>query len=135
MGARQAERQHRWLSLLGPHLPLPIPVPVGEGRPGEGYPWSWSVVPWFAREIAALELELDLAEASRYLAEFLDALQRIPGPGPPNPFRGIPLAGRDGHVRTALSLLGGVVADSAPLLRIWQEALDVPEWTGPPRWF
>jgi aminoglycoside phosphotransferase (APT) family kinase protein len=135
MGARQAERQHRWLRLLAPRLPLPIPVPVGEGRPGHGYPWSWSVVPWFAGEIAALEPELDLGAAARDLAEFLHALRRIPGPGPPNPFRGIPLARRNDHVRLAISQLGGVVADTAPLLRIWQQALDVPEWAGPPRWF
>jgi aminoglycoside phosphotransferase (APT) family kinase protein len=135
MGARHVGRQHRWLRRLGPRLPLPIPVPVGEGRPGEGYPWSWSVVPWFAGDVAALEPELDLADAAHDLAEFLDALQQIPGPGPPNPFRGIPLAGRNGHVRSAISLLGGVVADAAPLLRIWDAALGASEWTGPPRWF
>jgi len=72
MGALQVERQHRWLSLLGPRLPLPIPVPVAEGRPGEGYPWSWSVVPWFAGQIAALEPELDLAEAARGRGWVLD---------------------------------------------------------------
>jgi aminoglycoside phosphotransferase (APT) family kinase protein len=92
-------------------------------------------VPWFAGEIAALEPELDLGAAARDLAEFLRALRRIPGQGSANPFRGIPLAGRDDHVRLAISRLGGVVADTAPLLQIWQQALDVPEWAGPPRWF
>jgi aminoglycoside phosphotransferase (APT) family kinase protein len=135
IGALQAERQHRWLRLLGPRLPLPIPVTVAEGRPGEGYPWSWSVVPWFAGEIAALDPELDLAEAARDLAEFLDALQHIHDPGPPNPYRGIPLAGRDDQVRSAMNLLGGSVAETAPLVRIWEEALDVPEWSGRPTWF
>jgi aminoglycoside phosphotransferase (APT) family kinase protein len=135
MGARLVERQHRWLPVLGPRLPLPIPVPVAEGRPGEGYPWSWSVVPWFAGEIAALEPELDLGEAARDLAEFLDALQEIHDPGPSNPFRGIPLVGRNDQVRSAISLLGGTLADTAPLLGIWEEALEAPDWRGPPTWF
>jgi aminoglycoside phosphotransferase (APT) family kinase protein len=135
MGALQVERQHRWLGVLGPRLPLPIPVPVAEGRPGEGYPWSWSVVPWFAGEIAALEPELDLAEAARDLAEFLDALQHVPDPGPQNPFRGIPLVGRNDHVRSAISVLAGSVAETAPLVRIWEQALGVPEWSGRPTWF
>jgi aminoglycoside phosphotransferase (APT) family kinase protein len=135
IGARQVERQHRWLRVLGPRLPLPVPVPVGQGRPGEGYPWSWSVVPWFAGALAALEPELDLAQAARDVAEFLDALQQIHDPGPSNPFRGIPLARRSGHVRSAISLLGGAVADTAPLRRIWAEALAVPPWSGSPMWF
>jgi aminoglycoside phosphotransferase (APT) family kinase protein len=135
MGALQVERQHRWLGLLGPRLPLPIPVPVAEGRPGEGYPWSWSVVPWFDGEIAALQPDLDLAEAARDLTEFLDALQHVRDRGPRNPFRGIPLVGRDDQVRSAISLLAGSLAETAPLVRIWEEALDAPEWSGRPTWF
>jgi aminoglycoside phosphotransferase (APT) family kinase protein len=135
IGALQVERQHRWLRVLGPRLPLPIPVPVAQGRPGEGYPWSWSVVPWFAGETAALEPDLDLAEAAQDLAEFLDALQHTHDPGPQNPFRGIPLAGRNDQTRSAISLLSGAVVHTAPLLRIWEEALDVPERSEPPTWF
>lgn len=36
---RQVEKEHRWLPLLAPQLPLPIPAPLARGAPGEGYPF------------------------------------------------------------------------------------------------
>ena len=38
--AAQVRREHRWLPVLAPHLPLPIPVPVARGELDEGYPWK-----------------------------------------------------------------------------------------------
>jgi aminoglycoside phosphotransferase (APT) family kinase protein len=38
--AAQVRKEHRWLPVLAPHLPLPIPVPVAMGEPDEGYPWN-----------------------------------------------------------------------------------------------
>ena len=35
IGAEQTEKEHRWLPVLGPQLPLLVPVPVGKGEPGE----------------------------------------------------------------------------------------------------
>ena len=32
----QVEKEHRWLPVLAPHLPLPIPAPLARGQPGEG---------------------------------------------------------------------------------------------------
>ncbi|HEX7209388.1 MAG TPA: phosphotransferase [Propionibacteriaceae bacterium] len=34
--AAQVRKEHRWLPVLAPHVPLPIPVPVAMGEPGEG---------------------------------------------------------------------------------------------------
>jgi aminoglycoside phosphotransferase (APT) family kinase protein len=45
-GADQTEKEHHWLPVLGPQLPLAVPVPVGEGMPGEGYPWRWTGRGW-----------------------------------------------------------------------------------------
>ena len=45
--AAQVRKEHRWLPVLAPHLPLPIPVLLAMGRPAEGYPWNWSVYRWF----------------------------------------------------------------------------------------
>ena len=32
-------------------------------------------------------------------------------------------------------MLAGSVAETAPLLRIWEKVLDVPDWSGRPTWF
>lgn len=44
--AAQVEKEHRWLPVLAPQLPLPIPVPLAMGVPGEGYPFPWSIYGW-----------------------------------------------------------------------------------------
>ena len=41
--APQVAKEHRWLPVLAPQLPLPIPVPVARGVPDLGYPYPWSV--------------------------------------------------------------------------------------------
>jgi aminoglycoside phosphotransferase (APT) family kinase protein len=45
-------KEHRWLPVLAPQLPLPIPVPLAKGEPGADYPYSWSVCPWLDGEPA-----------------------------------------------------------------------------------
>ena len=39
-------KEHRWLPVLAPHLPVPIPEPVVLGAPGCGFPRPWSVYRW-----------------------------------------------------------------------------------------
>src|SRR5215207_6646361 len=48
----QVEKEHRWLPVLAPQLPLAIPTPVGRGVPAEGYPFPWSVYGWIDGEQA-----------------------------------------------------------------------------------
>jgi aminoglycoside phosphotransferase (APT) family kinase protein len=36
--ATQVEKEHAWLPVLAPHLPLAVPAPLEVGAPGEGYP-------------------------------------------------------------------------------------------------
>ena len=48
--AGQAQKEHRWLPVLAPHLPLAIPVQLGLGSAGEGFPWRWSVCGWLEGE-------------------------------------------------------------------------------------
>ena len=45
----QVAKEHRWLPLLAPHLPLPIPEPVARGDPALGFPRPWSVYRWLSR--------------------------------------------------------------------------------------
>jgi aminoglycoside phosphotransferase (APT) family kinase protein len=134
LGAAHAEREHRWLPLLAPRLPLPVPVPLGQGVPGMGYPWHWSVCRWLLGEIAAVEPVADPEQAAVALAGFVAALRAVdPAGGPASEFRGAPLAARDADVRAAVAALQGDL-DPAPVLAAWRAALAAPAWRGPSVW-
>ena len=90
--AAQVRKEHRWLPVLAPQVPLPIPVPVAMGEPGGGYPWNWSVYQWLDGTPASAARIVDLSEFAVVLASFLACLQKIdptegPPPGPHNFFR------------------------------------------------
>jgi len=136
--AAQAEKEHKWLARLAPHLPLPIPVPLAKGSPGEGFPWHWSVCPWLEGENATIDHITDLRQAATDLAQFVAALHGIdptggPLPGEHNVFRGVPLATRDAITRSGISALRGKFDDTAATAA-WEAALRVPEWREPPTW-
>src|SRR5260370_35119832 len=73
----QVEKEHRWLPVLRPHLPLRIPVPVGLGAPGAGYPWPWSIYSWLDGEPARADRIHDLGRFAVAPAQFLVALRGI----------------------------------------------------------
>jgi aminoglycoside phosphotransferase (APT) family kinase protein len=94
--AAQVEKEHHWLPILAPQLPLPIPVPLAVGVQADGYPWHWSVYRWLAGTPASTAPVEDLTELAMALADFLTSLQRIdptggPPPGAHNFFRGGPV--------------------------------------------
>ncbi|MBA2389245.1 MAG: aminoglycoside phosphotransferase family protein [Geodermatophilaceae bacterium] len=136
--APQVDKEHRWLPVLAPHLPLPIPVPLAKGLPADGYPFDWSVYRWLDGENASIERIDDLNEFAVTLAAFLGALQRIdpangPPPGQHSAYRGGPLATYDNETRRAIgALTGSRERDSATA--VWDAALAA---TGhdPPVWF
>jgi aminoglycoside phosphotransferase (APT) family kinase protein len=134
----QVAKEHRWLPVLAPHLPLAIPVPLAMGPPGEGYPWDWSIYRWLDGENATDERIANPRELAIELASFVSALQRIdatggPGPGDHNAFRGEPLAERDTATRTAIASLSDTF-DSDTLTAAWNAALTAPAWQGPLVW-
>ena len=136
--AGQPEKEHRWLPVLAPLLPLAVPVPLAEGAPGEGYPWHWSVCPWLEGENATHERLADPLEAASTLGGFVSALQRIdsaggPSPGTHNSGRGVPLAERDEETRAAIAALHDTV-DPNVVSAAWDAALEAPAWDGPPVW-
>jgi aminoglycoside phosphotransferase (APT) family kinase protein len=134
IGAGQTEKEHRWLPVLGPQLPVAIPVPVGNGVPGEGYPWHWTVCPWLPGEVAASVPVADLGQVAMSLARFIRALQLIdPTGGPVTEQRGGTLADRDRNSREAAEALRGSI-DVRPILAVWEAAVAQPAWTGPPVW-
>ena len=134
IGADQTEKEHRWLPVLGPQLPLAVPVPVRKGAPGDGYPWHWTVCPWLTGRIAALTPVADPSQVAISLARFIRALQAIdPAGGPVGQFRGGPLAGRDPVSRADAEALRDRF-DMRLVLAAWDSAVAVPAWTGRPVW-
>jgi aminoglycoside phosphotransferase (APT) family kinase protein len=134
----QVEKEHRWLPVLAPHLPLHIPVPLARGVPAEGYPFPWSVYRWIEGETATVGRIEDLVEFATMLAGFLVALQQIdptggPPPGPHNFFRGGSLTVYDAETRQALDALDGKI-DTPAARGVWESALGAA-WHGPPVWF
>jgi aminoglycoside phosphotransferase (APT) family kinase protein len=131
-------KEHRWLPVLAPRLPLPIPAPLAQGEPGAGYPFPWSVYSWLDGEPARPDSIADPVRFAIDLAGFLSALQSVdaadgPRPGLHNWYRGGTLRTYDGEARRALAALDGHV-DTGLAAEIWTAALDAP-WDGTQTWF
>lgn len=136
--ALAVEKEHRWLPVLAPRLPLPIPVPLAKGEPADDYPLPWSVYGWLDGEPATRAGIADLTAFASTLAGFLAALRQVdptggPGPGQHNWFRGGPLTVYDGQTRRAIDALDGLVPRDAAT-EIWESALRAG-WDGRPVWF
>jgi aminoglycoside phosphotransferase (APT) family kinase protein len=134
IGADQTEKEHQWLPVIGPQLPLTVPIPVGRGVPGRGYPWHWTVCAWLPGEVAALARVADMSQAAKSLAEFVRILQALDSAGGPvSIFRGGTLADRDPVSQDSAAALRDSI-DVRPALEVWEAAVAEPAWTGPPVW-
>jgi len=134
----QVEKEHRWLPILAPRLPLSIPVPLAMGIPAEGFPWDWSIYRWLEGDTASIERIGDMNEFATTLAHFLVALQQIdPAGGPPpglhSAFRGGPLEIYDAETRRTIVALNDEI-DAEAATMVWEAAL-AARWHGPPVWF
>jgi aminoglycoside phosphotransferase (APT) family kinase protein len=135
--SKQVEKEHRWLPILAPLLPLPIPVPLAMGASEKYFPSHWSVYEWLDGKNAAVAQIEDMQQFAITLAQFLTALQRCdaaggPPPGPHNFFRGGPLSTYDAEVRQALAALDGRI-DMKAVTDMWETAL-ASTWQNPPVW-
>jgi aminoglycoside phosphotransferase (APT) family kinase protein len=133
----QVDKEHRWLPILAPQLPLPIPEPLAKGAPGHGFPRPWSVYRWLAGEHATVERVADLNRFATDLGDFLAALYKIdPEGGPPagehSFFRGGPLTTYDDEAREAMALLKDEI-DADAATEVWEDAL-AATWHGAPVW-
>jgi aminoglycoside phosphotransferase (APT) family kinase protein len=133
----QVEKEHRWLPVLAPHLPLAIPIPVALGRPGCGFPRPWSVNRWIAGERVASDQINDTVAFAEKLAAFLVALRRVdtadgPAAGAQSFHRGGPLRIYDCDIEPALATLGDRVEADA-IRRVWADACST-EWAKAPVW-
>ncbi len=133
----QVEKEHRWLRVLRPHLPLSIPIPLGLGAPGAGYPWPWSIYRWLDGTPAHRNSIYDLGRFAVALADFLAALRRVdardaPAAGTHNFHRGGSLKVYDAQVRQSIITLADEI-EVVAVTQVWDTAL-ATSWQAPPVW-
>jgi hypothetical protein len=133
----QIDKEHRWLPILAPQLPLPIPRPIAKGTPGCGFPAPWSIYRWLPGEPAGVTSVTDYDRLAEDLGQFLTALQRVNAAGGPpagaHSFnRGGPVAAWDEQTWAAIAELGDEV-DGEGAMAVWEAAL-AAEWNGPDVW-
>ncbi|MFD0207264.1 MULTISPECIES: aminoglycoside phosphotransferase family protein [Saccharothrix] len=137
--APAVEKEHTWLPVLAPALPVPVPVSLAMGVPGEGYPFHWSVRRWLDGQTASPDRVEDMAGFAVSIADFLRALRRIDATGGPTAgahsfHRGSPPGHYDDGTRRALAASAGRI-DVERAAAVWDDALRAPGWSGPPVWF
>ena len=135
--ASQVDKEHEWLPILAPYLPLPIPESLSKGVPSAGYPWSWSIRRWIEGQTATIDRIGDLCEFAAGLGQFLLALQECdatngPPPGHHNFFRGGSLTVYDGETRDAIASLHGRI-DHQMAIAVWERSLE-STWDRSPVW-
>lgn len=130
----EMDKEHRWLPLLAPRLPVEIPVPLGQGVPAEGYPYHWSVYNWLKGENPRADHLPDPEGIARDLAAFIVALQGVSTLDAPTSARGTrTLAMLDAPTRTAIEVSRSLI-DTDAATAAWETALRVPEWRNPDVW-
>jgi aminoglycoside phosphotransferase (APT) family kinase protein len=133
----QIDKEHRWLHVLAPQLPLPIPEPVARGAPSTEFPRPWSVYRWLPGVPATPERVSDPVGLARELAEFLTALYGVdasggPAAGPHSHRRGGPVAVWDEQVQHAIRVLGSEIPVEKANA-VWRAAVDADS-PGHPVW-
>ena len=126
-------KEQRWLRQLAPYLPVAIPAPVVVGQPTDEYPWTWSILRWLPGTNPVPGNLTAPGKLAADLAEFVIAFRAIDIPEGPRAYRGGPLARLDEQTRAAIAKLDGTI-DTDAATAIWDEALDIPTWNGPPTW-
>jgi aminoglycoside phosphotransferase (APT) family kinase protein len=130
----QGEKEHRWLPVLAPQLPLPIPAPIALGAPSGLFPYPWSVYGWLEGVVLPTDAVVTDTRLAEDLAAFLVALQAADPEGPPpglhSAFRGCPPSVWDEDVRRCIRLLA---SDAGRATEVWAEA--AAETATTPVWF
>ncbi|MBV1937088.1 aminoglycoside phosphotransferase family protein [Streptomyces sp. BV286] len=136
-GAREVDKEQRWLPRLAPHLPLAVPVPLAKGAPGQGYALPWGVFRWLDGDTvhdAPLGGRAALADAAVALGRFVAALRKADAAGGPPSWRGGPLTDDD-EMRAAIrDLSADGTVDGDTVAAVWEDALRLPQWAGDPVW-
>ena len=128
-------KEHAWLPVLAPRLPLPVPVPQRLGEPSERFPRPWIVTTWVPGEPADRAPATRGAKAADALAAFLTALHQPAPAGAPGG-RGGALAGLAEGFAAQLTTATGLdlIPDPDAVRAVWDDAVAAPAWAGPPLW-
>lgn len=139
-------KEHTWLPVLAPLLPLPVPVPQRLGQPSARYPHPWIVTTWVPGIPADRAPATRSGPAADALAAFLTALHRpAPGGAPEGRGRGGALTqvargvtrqfGAMTDLYTAVTETEQEPAPEPDTVRaIFDDAVTAPGWEGPPLW-
>ncbi|MFD5116962.1 aminoglycoside phosphotransferase family protein [Streptomyces sp. NPDC058391] len=130
-------KEHAWLPILAPHLPLQIPVPQRLGESSERFPRPWLVTTWVPGEPADRAPATRAADAAITLAAFLTALHRpAPEGAPAGRDRGGPLADHAEGFTQGLDSAAelGLIRDPDAVRAVWEDAAAAPDWAGPDLW-
>jgi aminoglycoside phosphotransferase (APT) family kinase protein len=130
-------KEHAWLPVLAPRLPLPVPVPQRLGEPSALFPRHWIITTWVPGAPADQVPVTRASEAADTLAAFLTALhQPAPRHAPTGRARGGPLAdyteGFAKQLAEATEL--GLIDDPDAVRAIWDDAAAAATWAGPALW-
>ena len=136
--AASIDKEHQWLPVLAPQLPVAIPESIVVGQPSPDYPFRWSVRRWLDGETADPAKLSDAVGFARSIAAFVQALHSVdatggPVAGPHCFHRGGPPAYYDDETRLALKRLDGRV-DTERAEQVWDAALTTT-WAEEPVWF
>jgi aminoglycoside phosphotransferase (APT) family kinase protein len=124
-------KEWQWLPRLEPYLPVAIPVPLALGEPVDEYPYSWSVTTWVPGRNPVVGGIPDPVRLARDIARFVRAMQRVDLPD--GPATGRSLRERDMQVRSDIEALRDEI-DADAVTAVWDEALALPDYDGPPVW-
>ncbi|MGI5375222.1 aminoglycoside phosphotransferase family protein [Streptomyces sp. CA-251387] len=134
-GARQIDKEHRWLPRLAPHLPLTVPTPIAKGEPAVGYELPWGVYHWLEGENAYEAPLTELRDAAEELGRFVAALRKVDAVGGPPSWRGDPVRKHDAYLRTAIQDLSTAgTLDATAATATWEDTLRLPQWDAAPVW-
>jgi aminoglycoside phosphotransferase (APT) family kinase protein len=131
-------KEHQWLPILAPSLPVRIPEAVAKGEPGAGYPYHWAIRRWIDGETASYDTVADLSAFARSIAGFILALQSCDATGGPSAgahsfYRGTPPEYYHDETVAALAVLKGRI-DTDLAREVWETAL-ATTWDRPSVWF
>ena len=132
----QVDKEHRWLPVLAPQLPVRIPEPW-RGASRSRLPAAVVCVPLASRRACDRRASRRPRAVRAPPLRFLAALYEIdsadgPPAGPHSFFRGGPLASYDAEVRASITALADSV-DTGAATQVWEAALGT-EWRQAPVW-
>ncbi|MET0181801.1 MAG: aminoglycoside phosphotransferase family protein [Caulobacterales bacterium] len=127
----QPEKEHFWLPILAPNLPIDVPKSLGLGSPGEGYPFHWAIHSWLP---GANPIPCDDSMLARDVAALVCTLRTLDIQGEPPPQSAPALHQRDAFIRKSLARFGGS-ADTTAVTAAWESALAASAtWDGALDW-